>query len=135
MSVTPQQLSRMTSERNLAAIDEHLAREDRNEARDEAIQVMADGIWKREVADRLNIQRIAPEKVREALFTIADSANEVELRELAELVGSDQAELGRVMADWIREVLEADCTEKARERLNKLERAARDDAAAGRMGY
>ena len=135
MSVTPQQLSRMTIAHNIAAIDEHLAREDRAEIGDETMQITADLIWNERVADPSCTSRIKPELVREGLTEIMGTADDDEMRELAELAANDTSEFGNVLADWLREFWAADCTERARERIERQERRDRDDAAAGRMGY
>lgn len=135
MSVTPQQLSRMTIAHNLAAIDAHLAREHRAEIGDETLQIAADLIWSKRVADKACAARIDPEMLREGLTEILGTADDAEMRELAEAEANDTEEFGRLLSEMVREFWAADCTERAREQLEKLDREAEDEAAASRMGY
>lgn len=135
MSVTPQQLSRMTIAHNLAAIDAHLAREHLAEIGDETLQIAADLIWRRDIAMSGSDFAIRPEKLREGLTEILGTADDAEMRELAEAEANDTEEFGRLLSEMVREFWAADCTERAREQLEKLDREAEDEAAASRMGY
>ena len=135
MSVTPQQLSRMTIAHNLAAIDAHLAREHRAEIGDETLQIAADLIWRRDIAMSGSDFAIRPEKLREGITEVMGTADDDEIARLADALARGAVDFGEILEEMVREYWTADCTERAREQLERLDRVSEDEAAASRMGY
>ncbi|THF64348.1 hypothetical protein [Pseudothauera rhizosphaerae] len=126
MSITPQQLSRIVIAHNLTAIDAHLARDDETERRNEAIEAAADLIWRKRIAMPGKPEFVRPDRLREGITEVMGTADDDEIAELAQLAAGNVEQFGRVLEERVRDYWLADCMERARQQIDRMER---EDAA------